>query len=277
MVNCSFIKFFEILLAKSLACISWRTGWLHVKDYIWYMQWWFIRYSCWGGVVLSHPILDVTHLSIRDSLICTLLRVRSGIATTDIVIKRLLAVHKACPTPSVESYHSSVIIDVVPDRVASTAWTQCLYWTLQLVTSLHQVAMVPSIVTWAPPTQRWVWSPPNQLKPAGTRSNNFMSLAVWSTSLTSINKQVWSLYSQLDVSNILWSLVTAIRFSNDDKTRLACSSQDGNLSVFNLSTDPPSISCTLKGHTHSVNGREFPDMWQSELCLMFCRFWLVNL
>lgn len=56
------------------------------------------------------------------------------------------------------------------------------------------------------------------------------------------------------IDHILWSTVTAIRFSNDDKTRLACCSQDGNLSVFDLSTDPPSISCTLKGHTHSVNG-----------------------
>ena len=51
------------------------------------------------------------------------------------------------------------------------------------------------------------------------------------------------------------SIVTAIRFSNDDKTSLACSSQDGNLSVFNLSSDPPSISCTLKGHTQPVNGK----------------------
>ena len=59
----------------------------------------------------------------------------------------------------------------------------------------------------------------------------------------------------------LVSIVTAIRFSNDDKTRLACSSQDGNLSVFDLSTDPPSISCTLKGHTQSVNGQgKVPNM-----------------
>jgi len=57
---------------------------------------------------------------------------------------------------------------------------------------------------------------------------------------------------------IIVSIVTAIRFSNDDKTRLACSSQDGNLSVFDLSTDPPSISCTLKGHTHPVNGKANP-------------------
>jgi len=53
------------------------------------------------------------------------------------------------------------------------------------------------------------------------------------------------------------SIVTAIRFSNDDKTCLACSSQDGNLSVFDLSTDPPSISCTLKGHTQPVNGKGY--------------------
>lgn len=48
--------------------------------------------------------------------------------------------------------------------------------------------------------------------------------------------------------------VMAIRFANDDKTRLACASRDGTLSVFNLTSEPPSLVCTLRGHSRAVNG-----------------------
>ncbi|XP_065890385.1 WD repeat-containing protein 13-like [Dysidea avara] len=70
--------------------------------------------------------------------------------------------------------------------------------------------------------------------------------------------------------------VTAIRFSNDDKACLACSSQDGNLSVFDLSTDPPSISCALKGHTQPVNDFDWSisnDFIVSVSSDGMCRLW----
>ncbi|CAI8025616.1 WD repeat-containing protein 13 [Geodia barretti] len=47
--------------------------------------------------------------------------------------------------------------------------------------------------------------------------------------------------------------VIAIRFANDDKSRLACASRDGTLSVFNVSTEPPSLLATLSGHRRPVN------------------------
>jgi len=50
-------------------------------------------------------------------------------------------------------------------------------------------------------------------------------------------------------------LVTAIKFANDDKHHLACSSADGTLSVCALVPSPPSVSCTLRGHTAAVTGR----------------------
>ena len=50
------------------------------------------------------------------------------------------------------------------------------------------------------------------------------------------------------------SSVIAIKFANDDKGRLACASRDGTLSVFNVSTEPPSLLATLSGHRRPVNG-----------------------
>lgn len=47
--------------------------------------------------------------------------------------------------------------------------------------------------------------------------------------------------------------VTAIKFGHNDKCRLVCSSLDGTLSVCNLSTSPPSVSCTLRGHSKGVS------------------------
>ncbi|XP_027054020.1 WD repeat-containing protein 13-like, partial [Pocillopora damicornis] len=46
--------------------------------------------------------------------------------------------------------------------------------------------------------------------------------------------------------------VTAIKFANDDKFRLGCSSADGTLSVCVLVPSPPSVTCTLRGHTAAV-------------------------
>ena len=48
--------------------------------------------------------------------------------------------------------------------------------------------------------------------------------------------------------------VTVIRFAHDDKTRLACASRDGTLSVFSLEPEPSSLSCSLERHEREVNG-----------------------
>ena len=47
----------------------------------------------------------------------------------------------------------------------------------------------------------------------------------------------------------------SIQFANDDKTRLTSASRDGTLSVFDLTSDPPSLACVLRGHTRAVNGK----------------------
>lgn len=48
--------------------------------------------------------------------------------------------------------------------------------------------------------------------------------------------------------------VTSLKFANDDKSRLACGSRDGTLSVFDMSTEPPSLISILRGHRRPVNG-----------------------
>ena len=52
--------------------------------------------------------------------------------------------------------------------------------------------------------------------------------------------------------------VTAIKFAHDDKYLLACSSTDGTLSVCALVPSPPSVSCTLRGHTAAIMGNIVP-------------------
>ena len=48
--------------------------------------------------------------------------------------------------------------------------------------------------------------------------------------------------------------VNVIKFANNDKTKLACGSRDGTLSVFSLESEPPSLSCLLRGHQKEVHG-----------------------
>lgn len=52
--------------------------------------------------------------------------------------------------------------------------------------------------------------------------------------------------------------MTAIKFAHDDKYLLACSSTDGTLSVCALVPSPPSVSCTLRGHTAAIMGNTVP-------------------
>jgi WD40 repeat protein len=73
-------------------------------------------------------------------------------------------------------------------------------------------------------------------------------------SLTGTKMQVRLTHNALVVAGSSPSLsVTAIRFANDDKSLLACASRDGTLSVFNLTSEPPSLVATLRGHHRAVN------------------------
>ena len=56
-------------------------------------------------------------------------------------------------------------------------------------------------------------------------------------------------------SSLLYNFkVTSIKFANNDKYMLACSSKDGSLSICDLGTSPPSVRFMLLGHKASVNG-----------------------
>ncbi|KAJ8036890.1 WD repeat-containing protein 13 [Holothuria leucospilota] len=46
--------------------------------------------------------------------------------------------------------------------------------------------------------------------------------------------------------------VTAVKFANDDKSRVACSSLDGTLSVCQVLPSPATVICILKGHSDGV-------------------------
>lgn len=46
--------------------------------------------------------------------------------------------------------------------------------------------------------------------------------------------------------------VTSVKFAHDDKSRLACSSLDGQISIFQIIPPPSTIICSLQGHTAGV-------------------------
>lgn len=48
--------------------------------------------------------------------------------------------------------------------------------------------------------------------------------------------------------------VTMIKFANNERSRLCCSSLDGNLSICNVTSNPPSVEALLKGHAKAVTG-----------------------
>ena len=48
--------------------------------------------------------------------------------------------------------------------------------------------------------------------------------------------------------------MTNVKFGNDDKTRLACSSMDGTLSICQVIPDPATVICMLRGHSAGVTG-----------------------
>ncbi|KAF2900970.1 hypothetical protein ILUMI_05216 [Ignelater luminosus] len=48
--------------------------------------------------------------------------------------------------------------------------------------------------------------------------------------------------------------VTMVKFANNDRSRLCCSSLDGNLSICCVDSTPPAVICELKGHAKTVTG-----------------------
>uniref|UniRef100_A0A1B6CKI7 WD repeat-containing protein 55 homolog n=1 Tax=Clastoptera arizonana TaxID=38151 RepID=A0A1B6CKI7_9HEMI len=48
--------------------------------------------------------------------------------------------------------------------------------------------------------------------------------------------------------------VTMIKFAHNDKSRLCCASNDGNISICNVTDTPPSVECILRGHKNAVTG-----------------------
>ena len=83
-------------------------------------------------------------------------------------------------------------------------------------------------------------------------SHSFLLLCVM---VIHIAKSLCSRFLCLLQSLLFAPKVTAIKFANDDKYRLACSSTDGKLSVCALVPSPPSVLCTLRGHEAAVLGR----------------------
>ncbi|XP_066139422.1 WD repeat-containing protein 13-like isoform X2 [Euwallacea fornicatus] len=53
------------------------------------------------------------------------------------------------------------------------------------------------------------------------------------------------------------SAVTMVKFANNDKSLVCCSSLDGNLSVCDVSCNPPSVLAILKGHSMAVPAFEW--------------------
>lgn len=48
--------------------------------------------------------------------------------------------------------------------------------------------------------------------------------------------------------------VTAVRFANNDKSLIACSSLDGKLSICQLTPSPASVLYLLNGHKAGITG-----------------------
>lgn len=50
-----------------------------------------------------------------------------------------------------------------------------------------------------------------------------------------------------------------VKFANNDRSRLCCSSKDQTLSVCNVSSEPPMVLALLKGHTETVTGENLEN------------------
>uniref|UniRef100_A0A1B6KAF4 WD repeat-containing protein 55 homolog n=1 Tax=Graphocephala atropunctata TaxID=36148 RepID=A0A1B6KAF4_9HEMI len=48
--------------------------------------------------------------------------------------------------------------------------------------------------------------------------------------------------------------VTMVKFAHNDRSRLCCASNDGTVSICNVTSRPPSVDCILTGHRKAVTG-----------------------
>lgn len=55
------------------------------------------------------------------------------------------------------------------------------------------------------------------------------------------------------------SAVTMVKFAHNDRSRLCCASNDGTVSICNVTNSPPTVDCVLSGHKKAVTG-------ESHLC-----------
>jgi WD repeat-containing protein 13 len=51
--------------------------------------------------------------------------------------------------------------------------------------------------------------------------------------------------------------VSILKFANNDRSRLCCGSDDGSLSICDVTAKPPQVSFVLRGHSRGVTGRSF--------------------
>jgi WD40 repeat protein len=73
--------------------------------------------------------------------------------------------------------------------------------------------------------------------------------------------------------------VTMIKFANNDKSKICCSSVDSTLSICDVTSKPPLISAILKGHSKTVTGFDWSannDLIVSSSLDGTCRVWKVS-
>lgn len=48
-----------------------------------------------------------------------------------------------------------------------------------------------------------------------------------------------------------------VKFANNDRSKMCCSSLDCNLSVCDVTTNPPCVVAILKGHSKAITGTKY--------------------
>lgn len=73
--------------------------------------------------------------------------------------------------------------------------------------------------------------------------------------LTFPNENKMILLNRIFLLCMLFILVSSVKFANDDRSRVACSSLDGTLSICQVIPPPATVICMLKGHKKGVKGQ----------------------
>lgn len=79
--------------------------------------------------------------------------------------------------------------------------------------------------------------------------------------LYTCNVWLWIIYLRNGIIYLIYLFiifvkisVTAVRFANNDKSLIACSSLDGKLSICQLTPSPASVLYLLNGHKAGITG-----------------------